>query len=129
MEESQKYALESSYCLTLGMNSEQFKVELVHSRRSGRAIVASYLLNVKTHEINYIVKSTATQEEDESLLTDLTSFNLSMTEKQRRDKENVELPYLQAQEVGQGGAQGGAIIYHFEKDDDYDEEDPYEDPF
>ena len=34
---------------------------------------------------------------------------------------------MQAQESL--GSAGGAIVYEFEKDDDYDEEDPYEDPF
>lgn len=31
--------------------------------------------------------------------------------------------------MAQSFGQGGAIVYEYEKDDDYDEEDPYEDPF
>lgn len=63
------------------------------------------------------------------MLEGLTTFNLGMTEKQKMAKASTELPFYQAQEFGDGGARGGAIVYEFEKDDDYDEEDPYEDPF
>ena len=66
-------------------------------------------------------------QEDESLLKDLTTFNLTTSSKQKLAREQVELPFMQAQESL--GAAGGAIVYEFEKDDDYDEEDPYEDPF
>ncbi|KAF5105173.1 hypothetical protein DV451_000089 [Geotrichum candidum] len=87
------------------------------------------------HEIRYVVPKKENEDtgiygaEDQALLKGLTTFNLTTTDKQKAEREKVDLPFLQAQEVGQGGAQGGAIIYEFEKDDDYDEEDPYEDPF
>ena len=44
---------------------------------------------------------------------------------QKAARENVALPFLEAQSFNAGGA----IVYEYEKDDDYDEEDPYEDPF
>ena len=65
--------------------------------------------------------------EDGAMLEGLTNFNLTTTKKQQIAREQVELPYMEAQESL--GASGGAIVYEFEKDDDYDEEDPYEDPF
>lgn len=132
LDEEENNALESTLYVPLGCNREKFIIDLVHSRKSGRAIEASYVVDVNKSEIEYVVKSASYQqqeEDNEKLLAGLTSFNLSMTEKQKQDKENVELPYFQAQQMDQGGTQGGAIIYHFEKDDDYDEEDPYEDPF
>ena len=118
----------------LSCNQPVFQAVLTHRRKSGRAIEATYVINSKTHEINYIIPKKPEEEasaaaEDEQLLKGLTTFNLTTTDKQRAAKDKVDLPYLQAQEVGQGGAKGGAIIYEFEKDDDYDEEDPYEDPF
>ncbi|GMF02225.1 unnamed protein product [[Candida] boidinii] len=65
--------------------------------------------------------------DNDSLLKNLTTFNLTTTSRQKLAKDQVELPYLQAQQSM--GSIAGAIVYEFEKDDDYDEEDPYEDPF
>ncbi|KAJ2787328.1 hypothetical protein GGI15_000812 [Coemansia interrupta] len=60
------------------------------------------------------------------------SFNLSLTDKQRRDKANVELPYLEAQVisdggVGTGGIGGSEIHYQLDNEDDWDDEDPDDD--
>ncbi|KAK4137626.1 hypothetical protein BT67DRAFT_453887 [Trichocladium antarcticum] len=49
------------------------------------------------------------------------TFDLGLTEKQRRDREGVVLPYFDAQtEVG--GGEGGRILYDFGREDDFDEE-------
>ncbi|KAK0720658.1 Elongator complex protein 5 [Lasiosphaeris hirsuta] len=57
-------------------------------------------------------------EEDE--LVDST-FSLGLTEKQRRDREGVVLPYFDAQtEVG--GGEGGRILYEMGREDDFDDE-------
>ena len=49
------------------------------------------------------------------------TFNLGITEKQRRDREGVVLPYFDAQKEGGGG--GGRILYDMGVEDDFDEED------
>lgn len=49
-----------------------------------------------------------------------SSFNLGLTEKQRRDREGVVLPYFDAQR-GEGG-EGGRILYEMGVEDDFDEE-------
>lgn len=49
-----------------------------------------------------------------------SSFNLGLTEKQRRDREGVILPYFDAQR-GEGG-EGGRILYEMGVEDDFDEE-------
>lgn len=49
------------------------------------------------------------------------SFNLGLTEKQRRDREGVVLPYFDAQS-GEGGGEGGRILYDMGVEDDFDEE-------
>lgn len=50
-----------------------------------------------------------------------TTFSLGLTDKQRRDREGVVLPYFDAQtEVG--GGEGGRILYDMGREDDFDEE-------
>lgn len=48
-----------------------------------------------------------------------STFNLGLTEKQRRDREGVVLPYFDAQ---MGGGEGGRILYDMGEEDDFDEE-------
>ncbi|CAI6333668.1 unnamed protein product [Periconia digitata] len=50
-----------------------------------------------------------------------TSFNLGLTEKQREKRENVVLPYFDAQK-GEGAGEGGRILYDMGEEDDFDEE-------
>ncbi|KAF1990187.1 hypothetical protein K402DRAFT_451744 [Aulographum hederae CBS 113979] len=50
------------------------------------------------------------------------TFNLSLTEKQRRDREGVVLPYFDAQDEMGGGGEGGRILYEMGREDDFDEE-------
>lgn len=125
----------STLVLPASCNRPIFRVDLIHRRKSGRGLEATYLVNSDEGRIDYVPeRRNGADEEDvsedaEEVLKGLTTFNLTTTSKQREARDKVELPFLQAQEVGQGGARGGAIIYEFEKEDDYDEEDPYEDPF
>lgn len=50
-----------------------------------------------------------------------STFSLGLTEKQRRDREGVVLPYFDAQnEDGMG--EGGRILYEMGVEDDFDEE-------
>ncbi|KAJ2078989.1 hypothetical protein H4R24_004083 [Coemansia sp. RSA 988] len=65
------------------------------------------------------------------------SFNLSLTEKQRQDRANVELPYLEAQlscldssgliDTAAKGSGDGEIHYQLDYEDDWDEDDPDDD--
>ena len=48
------------------------------------------------------------------------TFELGLTEKQRRERDGVVLPYFDAQK-GEGG-QGGRILYDLGVEDDFDEE-------
>lgn len=110
------------------LNSSKFKVKLTNKRKSGRSINYNFIIDTKSHlyEVNE-QKAEDIDPEDELLLKDLTTFNLNTNSKQKLAKDQVLLPFMEAQEAM--GAAGGAIVYEFEKDDDYDEEDPYEDPF
>lgn len=50
-----------------------------------------------------------------------TTFNLGLTEKQRKDREGIVLPYFDAQE-DVGGGEGGRILYEMGREDDFDDE-------
>ncbi|KAM9934489.1 hypothetical protein OXX80_005916 [Metschnikowia pulcherrima] len=111
-----------------GLNSEKFKLAFTNRRKSGKSSTNAFIVdtNLHTYEI-YRPRKDEENQEDEELLKDLTTFNLTTSSKQKLAREQVELPFMEAQtELGKFG---GAIVYEFEKDDDYDEEDPYEDPF
>jgi elongator complex protein 5 len=45
-----------------------------------------------------------------------------LTEKQRRDREGVVLPYFDAQKGEWGTGEGGRILYEMDRVDDFDEE-------
>ncbi|KAF6066429.1 Elongator subunit Iki1 family protein [Candida albicans] len=119
-----------TFPINSNLNSAIFKVILTNRRKSGRSLTYTLIINSLNHEYEIWKDKQESDEilqEDESLLKDLTTFNLTTSSKQKLAREQVELPFMQAQESL--GAAGGAIVYEFEKDDDYDEEDPYEDPF
>lgn len=110
------------------LNEPVFRLTLTNRRKSGKPLIYNYIVNTLKHEYD-IFKSQedAIDPEDEEMLKGLTTFNLTTSSKQKLAREQVELPFMEAQT--EMGKYGGAIVYEFEKDDDYDEEDPYEDPF
>lgn len=59
------------------------------------------------------------------------SFNLSLTDEQRKAKENLVLPHYKAQQLEVGieeqKKQGGLIYYDPDAADDFDDEDPDDD--
>jgi elongator complex protein 5 len=108
-----------------GLNTPNFVLNLINRRKSGRSLSYKFHINTHSHEYTPVVEKQQEQIDSQQLLKGLTTFNLTTSAKQQKAKESVQLPYLEAQ----GFETGGAIVYEFEKDDDYDEEDPYEDPF
>ncbi|KAG0674403.1 hypothetical protein C6P41_004027 [Kluyveromyces marxianus] len=114
------------FVIPRNLNSNTYYITVVNKRKSGREVKNKFLINSKTHEYEYCIeKTTSSSEETPELFDGLTTFNLNTSEKQKLAKDQVDLPFLEAQSFNSGGA----IVYEFEKDDDYDEEDPYEDPF
>lgn len=110
-----------------GLNNDIFEITLTNRRKSGRSLVYSLEIDAKKHVYEPVSRNDGDNETGETpeMLQDLTTFNLSTSAKQKLAKEQVDLPFLEAQSFNTGGA----IVYQFEKDDDYDEEDPFEDPF
>lgn len=110
------------------LNLPVFRLALVNRRKSGKSLTYNYIVDTTRHEYEvYKPQEDSVSEEDEAMLKNLTTFNLTTSSKQKLAREQVELPFMEAQT--EMGKMGGAIVYEFEKDDDYDEEDPYEDPF
>lgn len=123
--------LENGPIFPVGVRATQqptFYIDLTYRRKSGRSLEYKFLINSTTHQYEVVtITNNADTQDDESLLKDLTTFNLGTTQKQREQRDKVDLPFLEAQKSM--GSVGSSIVYEFEKDDDYDEEDPYEDPF
>lgn len=123
--------LENGPTFPVGVQTTQrrtFFTHMTYRRKSGRSLEYDFMINSNSHQYEEIKQITAEgSQEDESLLKDLTTFNLGTTKKQKEQRDKVDLPFLEAQKSL--GSVGGSIVYEFEKDDDYDEEDPYEDPF
>lgn len=111
-----------------GLNLHVFRLNLVNRRKLGKSLLYDYIVDCKSHQYTqYVPEEPVAAASEHDLLKELTTFNLSTNAKQRFAREKVDLPFMEAQvEIGK---MGGAIVYEFEKDDDYDEEDPYEDPF
>ncbi|KAG0672343.1 hypothetical protein C6P45_003027 [Maudiozyma exigua] len=121
-----RYSLDKFH-IPKGLNRSQFKITFTNRRRSGRSLIHDLVVDAKKHTYDLYedVAEEATEETPE-MLQGLTTFNLSTSAKQKEAKDQVALPFLEAQSEFAGGT---AIVYEYEKDDDYDEEDPYEDPF
>lgn len=126
-EEQLKRALMSSF-IPRGLNNSVFEISFTNRRKSGRSLLYNFRIDSKKHLYETIIdvnNEETDANESPEMLQGLTTFNLSTSAKQKLAKEQVELPFLEAQSFNTGGA----IVYQYEKDDDYDEEDPYEDPF
>jgi len=105
-------------------------VEMELRRRSGRAISGEFVLVPAGQEYKETglrvmlkgeypaFKKEVVEEEEEK---PEATFDLGLTEKQRRDREGVVLPYFDAQ-VEVGGGEGGRILYEMGREDDFDEE-------
>jgi elongator complex protein 5 len=127
-----------------GMDGEKgavvIKAEL--RRRSGRSIIDSFVLLppllspptknpepeiilLDEHPL-YLTPEVLVQGPSQDGEEVETTFNLGLTEKQKRDREGVVLPYFDAQKDGgaQGAGDGGRILYDMGVEDreDFDDE-------
>ncbi|KAL2007347.1 hypothetical protein VTN00DRAFT_8785 [Thermoascus crustaceus] len=113
-------------------NVEGVVLEVEHRRKSGRGVVEWYVLppvsprSQQTKEVVTLLddhplyrppelEEHAKEEEPDS------TFELRLTERQRREREGVVLPYFDAQK-GDGPGEGGRILYDMGEEDDFDEE-------
>ena len=124
--------LEGIICGIGGNDARGIVVEMEHRRKSGRSVVELFFL--PTHVEGSLMPRKPVllddyplyreKPEDDKLGTDDevsdTTFELRLTDKQRRDREGVVLPYFDAQK-DEGGV-GGRILYDMGVEDDFDEE-------
>ena len=117
-----------------------FVMEMEHRRKSGRSVNETFVLpldptakDLRLLEDHPAFKSSSASkvDEGENAGEDFggVTFDLGLTEKQRREREGVVLPYFDAQkrgrgEIGEEGERGdgGRILYQMGREDDFDEE-------
>ncbi|AEO62839.1 uncharacterized protein THITE_120736 [Thermothielavioides terrestris NRRL 8126] len=117
--------------LRAGVGEDGLVVEMEMRRKSGRAVAERFVLVQRTDgrglgvvvmddhpAFRKAVGGGEGEGEEEGMVA---TFNLSLTEKQRKDREGVVLPYFDAQ-VEVGGGEGGRILYEMGREDDFDEE-------
>jgi len=131
----------------VGMGSnytEGTVIEMEHRRKSGRTVKEWFFIyytsqtsNIKSSGVIAGSKAAdkiiiledhplyprpiaSTAQEDEQNQIDST-FNLGLSEKERKDRDAVLLPYLDAQNES-GIGQGGRILYDMGVEDDFDDE-------
>lgn len=115
-------------------------LEMEHRRKSGRGVREWYFLPHSSKTASSSAPSSTRAKEIVILLEDHpqyrspeqttsgptaegseadTTFELGLTERQKRDREGVVLPYFDAQK---GGGEGGRILYDLGSEDDFDED-------
>ena len=115
----------------MGANGcKRLVVEMEHRRKSGRGVEETFFVpGVEAKEkIVLLDDHPAFRREEvrdgkvggEGGEEVLSTFDLGITERQRRDREGVVLPYFDAQS-GEGGV-GGRILYDMGAEDDFDDE-------
>ncbi|KAL4976489.1 Elongator complex protein 5 [Aspergillus desertorum] len=109
-------------------------LEMEYRRKSGRGVLEWYLLPpassypttqgmeivmlLDDHPLYRPPEDISAENEDEE---PESTFELRLTDRQRRDREGVVLPYFDAQQ-GDGPGEGGRILYDMGEEDDFDEE-------
>ncbi|KAJ5757412.1 uncharacterized protein N7511_006106 [Penicillium nucicola] len=114
--------------------AEGLVIELEHRRKSGRGVLEWYLLPPASRYSPQHLKEVVTLLDDNVLYNPpmerhigpedeepTSTFELGLTDRQRRDREGVVLPYFDAQH-GNGPGEGGRILYDMGEEDDFDEE-------
>ncbi|KAK6211891.1 hypothetical protein LQW54_005592 [Pestalotiopsis sp. IQ-011] len=110
-------------------------VEMEMRRRSGRSVGEKFVL-VPSEKLGLGGASRLSLLSDHPLFKDPvaddggagedgeepeSTFSLGLTDKQRRDREGIVLPYFDAQtDIGAG--EGGRILYEMGREDDFDDE-------
>ncbi|KAF7597320.1 hypothetical protein BBP40_006260 [Aspergillus hancockii] len=115
-------------------STEGVVLEMEHRRKSGRGVLEWYILPPASRYSPQHVKEVVTLLDDHPLYRPPqepetgageeepeSTFELRLTDRQRREREGVVLPYFDAQQ-GDGPGEGGRILYDMGEEDDFDEE-------
>lgn len=113
-----------------GEGAKGVVVDMELRRRSGRTVSEKFILTpaspgpgrvclLADHAMFATPASGAGEEDGEE--GPESTFDLGLTEKQRKDRQGIVLPYFDAQtDVGAG--EGGRILYDMGREDDFDDE-------
>ncbi|KAL4803305.1 Elongator complex protein 5 [Aspergillus unguis] len=135
LEEEQEGVLLGRLDKPMGKDSaEGVVLEMEYRRKSGRGVLEWYLLPPTSKYPPTQVREIVTLLDDHPLYRPPenigagdedeepeSTFELRLTERQRREREGVVLPYFDAQQ-GDGPGEGGRILYDMGEEDDFDEE-------
>jgi elongator complex protein 5 len=110
-------------------------IELEHRRKSGRGVYETYFLPTSNRALptnmhafkeaivllddHPLYRRQSSDRPADDQLAGLT-FELGLTDRQKQEREDVVLPYFDAQHAG--GGEGGRILYNMGVEDDFDEE-------
>ncbi len=112
-------------------------IELEHRRKSGRGVVEWFFLPSPLPRQSTMIEKLrervtllddhplfrkqidVAKESGEEFST--LTFDLSLTERQKQERQGVVLPYFDAQKAG-GAGEGGRILYDMGAEDDFDDE-------
>ena len=111
--------------LTLGSNSPLWMViALEYRRKSGRAVTERYAFHIATGKVKLLDIKTTEDLQAGSGVDFGTTFNLGITEQQKKSKEDVVLPHFLAQGISEDLSGGGSsnIEYTLDSEDDFDDE-------
>ena len=123
--------------MTHSKSSIDIVVKMEIRRKSGRGVVETFVLSSSGNiglldEHVLFASSPALEDSRDGTGTGRggeeveTTFSLGLTEKQRRDRDGVVLPYFDAQREGGalGAGEGGRILYEMGSEDkeDFDDE-------
>ena len=136
-------ALEGIVTSTSNNNQSRFVIEMEHRRRSGRSVREWFFLTTRPRDMmgnswsesqgnhgqvslliaHPLMRPDNDHEERNSngMETMDTTFNLQLTDRQRSDRDEVNLPYFDAQRK-EGIGEGGRILYEMGVEDDFDDE-------
>lgn len=114
--------------------AEGIVLEMEHRRKSGRGVLEWYILPPASQyppqqakEVVMLLDDHALYRPPEQPDTEAaeekpeSTFELRLTDRQRREREGVVLPFFDAQR-GDGPGDGGRILYDMGEEDDFDEE-------
>jgi elongator complex protein 5 len=118
-----------------GEFNEGMVLEMEHRRRSGRVVTDWYFLPSATKDHPHQAREEVILLDDHPLYRRQerdgtnekeswepeSTFELGLTNRQRREREAVVLPYFDAQKVD-GPGEGGRILYDMGAEDDFDDE-------
>ncbi|KAK3327564.1 Elongator complex protein 5 [Cercophora scortea] len=102
-------------------------IDMEMRRRSGRAVAEKFVLAASGNTITLLsdhplfAKDAHFDDGDGGEDEVDTTFSLGLTDKQRKDREGIVLPYFDAQ-TDVGGGEGGRILYDMGREDDFDDE-------